>query len=136
MNRMKLIETRWWSLPIGDEWHYEMDGDTVIISDADGVGSLEFTVLEVDGDAYCQGALDELAAELVPGAETSPVQCGDWRGNYASHVEDGASCRDWLLGCRQWVLLVSYTCALEHRGMDDAAVDQMLAELQTPPGGA
>lgn len=134
---MKLIETRCWSLPIGDEWQYEIDGDTVIISDADGVGSLELTVLEVEGDASDPGALDGLAAELVPGAEhPTPVQCGDWRGNYVSHVEDGAACRDWVLGCRQWVLLVSYTCALENRGMDDAAVDQMLAELQAPPGGS
>lgn len=130
---MKLIETRWWSLPIGDEWQYEVDDDTVVISDTDGVGTLEFTLLETDVETVDSETLDGLAAQLMPGAAAdAEVQCGDWRGKYFSHVEDGAACRDWLLGCQKKVLLVSYTSALEHRGLDDAAVDQMLGELRAP----
>lgn len=127
---MELIETRWWALPVSDEWHTETDGGTVIISDQDDVGSLELTVLELDMINPGAEDLRELAAQVVPpGIDSKQVRCGQWQGILFEYSDEDF-CRDWFLHDQHCILLISYTCALEHRGMDDAAVDQMLAELQ------
>ncbi len=127
---MKLIETHWWALPVSDEWLVETEEDTVIITDRDEVGSLELTVLELDNTEPVHDDLRELASQLVPGdVEGEAVVCGQWKGLRYEYT-DSDYCRDWLLLCEGKILLVSYTCALEHRALDDAAVDQMLGELQ------
>ena len=128
---MKLIETPFWSLPLSDEWQTETDEDTIIVFDEDGVGSLEFTVLEFDDGAPGQQDLEVLATQLVPdGIAGMSAHCGVWRGLQFQYVADADFCRDWLLLCREKVLLVSYTCDLSDRGMDDAAVDEMLSDLR------
>ncbi len=128
---MKLIETPWWSLPIGEEWQTETDEDTIIIFDEDGVGSLEFTVLEFDEGDVTAEDLQEVAGHIIPaGNESVAAECGAWRGLGFEYTDDDIFCRDWLLRCQQKILLVSYTCELENRGLDDAAVDQMLGDLR------
>lgn len=130
---MKLIETPWWALPLSDEWHYETEDDTVIVTDNEGVGSLEFTVLELDTSAPGLPDVQELARELIPvGVAGEQASCGPWQGLRYEYAEGSDYCRDWLLYSGDRVLLLGYTCELDNRGMDDAAVDQMLAELQRP----
>jgi hypothetical protein len=128
---MKLLETPWWSLPITDEWQTETDDDTIIISDQDGVGSIEFTVLEFDEGDVTAEDLQHVAGNIIPaGYEGAAAECGAWQGLCFEYVDNDFFCRDWLLQCRQKILLVSYTCDLEDRGLDDAAVDQMLGDLR------
>lgn len=128
---MKLIETPFWSLPLSDEWQTETDEDTIIICDEDGVGSLEFTVLEFDDVEPGPQDLQELAQQIIPdGIGGAAAECGAWRGLRFEYVEDEDFCRDWLLLCQHKVLLVSYTCDLSDRGMDDAAIDEMLSDLR------
>lgn len=128
----RLIETHWWTLPVSDDWDIDSEEGTVIITDRDGVGSLELSVIELDGAPGGVLELRELAAEFVPaGVAGESVACGDWPGLLFKYSV-GDSCRDWVLHCDDNVLIISYTCAAEHQGMDDAAVDQMLAELGRP----
>jgi len=128
---MKLIETPFWSLPLSDEWQTETDEDTIIVFDQDGVGSLEFTVLEFDDGEPGTQDLEVLATQIVPdGIASTAAQCGVWRGLRFEYVMDEDFCRDWLLLRQHKVLLVSYTCDLPDRGMDDAAIDEMLSDLR------
>ena len=130
----KLIETHWWTLLVSDDWDIDSEEGTVIISDRDGIGSLELTVIELDGAPAGDLELGELAAEFVPaGVAGASVVCGDWPGLLFTYSE-GDYCRDWVLHCDDNVLIISYTSAAQHRGMDDTAVDQMLAELGRAPG--
>ena len=130
----RLIETHWWTLPVSDDWEIDSEEGTVIIADRDGVGSLELSVIELDGAPEGVLELGELAAEFVPsGVAGDNVVCGDWPGLLYKYSA-GDYCRDWVLQCDDKVLIISYTCAAEHQGMDDAAVDQMLAELGRAPG--
>lgn len=127
---VQLIQTRWWSLPVSDDWEVDTEEGTVIITDTDDVGSLELSVIELDGETSSVAELRELAAEFVPaGLSGSSINCGDWQGLLFEYSA-GDHCRDWVLQCDNRVLIISYTCADEHQGMDDAAVDQMLAELR------
>lgn len=126
---MKLIETQWWAIPLPDEWRAQTEEGTVIISDLDGIGILELSVIELDGPEPGIAELEELSAEIVPAdAHGVPAHCGDWEGLRFDYTA-GDYCRDWVLKHGQQVLLVSYTCAIEHSAMDDAAVDEMLGEL-------
>ncbi len=132
---MKLVETQWWAMPIGEEWSAELDEETVIITDADGVGCLEVSVLEWDDGELTGDDLQMLAQQLIPeGVPAKAVKCGQWQGQYFSYVDHEDACRDWLLQGGQKVLLVSYTCDPENQGMDDAAVDAMLAGLELRGG--
>jgi hypothetical protein len=132
---VKLVETQWWALPIDQEWLTEVDEDTVIISDEDGIGSLEISVLEWDDGEVVAEDLQVLSQQLIPaGVKGQAVACGQWQGQYFSYVDHEDACRDWLLLGGQKVMLISYTCDPEHQGMDDAAVDQMLAGLQRRAG--
>jgi len=128
---VQLIQTRWWSLPVSDDWQFETEEGTVIITDTDEVGSVELSVIELEGGVSGGvSELNELAAEFVPGGLTgSHVNCGDWQGLLFEY-SNGDYCRDWVLHCDGKVLIISYTCGEEHQGMDDTAVDQMLAELR------
>jgi hypothetical protein len=126
---VQVIETQWWSLPVSHDWEFEVEEGTVIITDVDGVGSLELSVIELEGTLPGLAELRGLAAEFVPaGMGGNPVSCGDWQGLLFEYSV-GDYCRDWVLHRDHRVLIISYTCGDEHEGMDDAAVDQMLAEL-------
>jgi hypothetical protein len=116
-------------MPLPEEWQLEVEGDTIVVSDRDGVGALEFSVLEFDGAEPGAEELAELAAEFVPaGQEAMPVRCGEWEGLRFEYLA-GDYCRDWVLRYGQRVLLISYTCDGQHQNMDDAVVDEMLGEL-------
>ncbi len=133
---MILVETQWWAMPIGEEWSAELDEDTVIITDADGVGVLEISVLEWDDGELAGDDLQMLARQLIPdGVPGKAVTCGQWRGQYFSYVDHEDACRDWLLQGGQKVLLIGYTCDPGNQGMDDAVVDEMLAALELRAGG-
>lgn len=127
---MKMIQTSHWSMPLPDEWQSELDDDTVVIFDQDEVSTLELSMVELDGGEVELPDLEELASELVPqGVSGQTVELGDFAGLLFEY-EDEDYCRDWLLAHDSRVLLVSYTCEPDHRGMDDAAVNELLSELR------
>ena len=126
---MNSIQTDFWALPLPEEWSAEVDEETVIIQDSDGVSTLELSIIELDGESVSPQDLQDLAGELIPaGVPGSDVTLGDWVGQLYEYVDEDY-CRDWLVASDIRVLLISYTCALDDKGMDDAAVNEILAEL-------
>ena len=123
---MRILEAGDWSLVLPDEWYAEREDDSILISDRDGVGCLEISELRrrpEDGPADLEALLD---SEL----SWREVACGNLRGREASFMEDGEALREWCLASGDLVLYVTYSCETANRGMDDAAVDEILDTLR------
>lgn len=128
---MRAVETDWWIIDLPDEWEAEQDDETIVIGDEDGVGVVEITTLEQDTAPDAPGDLQVLAASFVPaGVIGQPARVAECDGLYFEYTEDGDAVREWLLRGDALLLLISYSCALEHRGFDDVMVDEILDTLQ------
>lgn len=127
---MTVLETEWWNMALAPEWWAEMEDDTVVVGDEDGVGCLEFSTVLKEAGAFSDSELRDIAAAESPSVKGwNPVQRGDFSGVVASFLEDGIAVREWYLAAGQVLLFVSYSCEVENRGMDDAAVDALLDTL-------
>lgn len=127
---MHTIETDWWLLDLPEEWQAEQDDETIVITDEDGIGMLEITSLEPEGDAHGVD-LNALAKQLLPdNGAGAAARIGDFEGLYFQYQEEGDAVREWLVQCDGHVLLVSYACDVDDAGMDDAFVDEVLDTLE------
>ncbi|MEQ9463478.1 MAG: hypothetical protein RJQ10_07435 [Haliea sp.] len=134
---MNVLETEWWSMALAPEWWADVAEDgTVLVGDEDDVGCLEITTLHKE-----QGAFDSRELLRIAEAESSAPQrwqkatCGDFSGWQAAFTEEGAAVREWYLAAGSLLLFVSYSCDLDNRGMDDAAVDALLDTLVAVDAG-
>jgi hypothetical protein len=129
-----VLETEWWSLLLPPEWWAEEEGDSIVIGDRDGVGCLEVSELRHPDGVFDAAALRQLAA-----AQGSPVQSwrecrvGQLTGIAGDFLEEGAAIREWYLARGPLLLYVTYSCDEDDRGMDDAAVDEILGTLTVDP---
>lgn len=130
---MNVLETGDWSLLLPEEWSAERDEDGIVIGDRDGVGCLEISELRKPSSAPEAFDAEDLASFLDPGLSWSPVVYGSFRGHGARFEEEGTALREWVLYSGAVLLYVTYSCALEHRGLDDGAVDELLATLRYAP---
>lgn len=127
---MTVLETEWWNMALAPEWWAEMEDDTVVVGDEDGVGCLEFTTVLKEGGAFSAAEVQGIAREESPSvSEWRPVSRGDFSGVVAEFDEEEASVREWYLAAGAVLLFVSYSCDAENRGMDAAAVDALLDTL-------
>ena len=125
---MRQLETQWWTMPLPDEFEAEMDDDTVMITDVDGIGVMEITTMKKELGDIADSELDDLNEELVQaGHRAVSVKLGNFFGQLFEYEDDGQWCRDWFLAQQEVLLLVSYTCLMEDRSMDDAAVEELVS---------
>lgn len=134
---MRQLLSDCWTLDLPEEWQAEKDEDAVIVTDEDNISTIELSAIrkeegEVDGEDLAEFA-SELNALNLPRKEAS---LGDFSGFCYQYLEEGEWCRDWFLSCKEVFLLVSYTCLLEDKTLDDAAVDYILDSLNYLPLGA
>ena len=124
---MRVLETGDWSLLLPDEWRAEQDEDSIVIGDRDGVGCIEISELRKEQGAF--GSADLKA--LIDDPQTwQSAQLGNFAGLGNSLIEDDAAIREWYVYAGDLLLYVTYSCAIENRGLDDAAVDEILATLR------
>ena len=127
---MNVLETDNWCLLLPSEWWAETDDDVIRIADNDGVGELEVTTLCKDSGSVEGQELLIMAREESPEiSDWSHVQLGVFVGVNGSFQEDAAHIREWYLAAGSVLLYVTYFCDLENAGMDDPAVDEILATL-------
>lgn len=124
---MKVLEAGDWSLILPDEWAAQRDEGRVFIGDRDGVGSLEITPLHKPAGVFKAA---DIAAIADPAQTWSATRCGNFHGRAAAFEERGEALREWYLMAGELLLFVTYSCAVAHRGLDDAAVDEMLDTLR------
>ena len=54
---------------------------------------------------------------------------GEFAGVASQFVDEGAAIREWYVMHGPLLLFITYSCEEENRGMDDAAVDELLDTL-------
>lgn len=125
---MNMIETDWWEMGLPEEWDAEQDEETIIVTDEDGIGVIELTVLEKDDSPAIdwEGLMNEMAPE---GIVVTPTKLAECDARYATFVDEDDAVRLWLVDGPGIVLVVSYVCDVSDRGMDDSAVDEILSTL-------
>ena len=127
---MNVLQTEWWSMALPPEWWAEAEEDSILVGDRDGVGCIEFSSLHKESGAFDPATLREMANEgAEQELEWQACQLGEFKGLYSSFSEDGAAIREWWVANEALALFITYSCEMENRGMDDAAVDELLDTL-------
>ena len=127
---MNVLETEWWTLALPPEWWAEAEGESILIGDRDGVGSIEISTLHKERDEFDPAEVAEIAAaDSGPEAVWQPATLGEYAGVTTSYLEEEAALREWYVANGSMMLFITYSCDAENRGMDDAAVDELLDTL-------
>lgn len=127
---MNVLETEWWTMALPPEWWADTEEDGILVGDRDDVGCIEISTLHKD-----QGEFDLAEATAIARSESSltlawsKVSLGDFEGVTSQFVEEGAAIREWYVARGSMLLFITYSCEEENRGMDDAAVDELLDTL-------
>jgi len=133
---MNVLETQWWTLAIPPEWWAESDDDTILVGDRDEVGCIEMSTLQRDSGLFSQNDVARIAQEEAEQpTQWSKVVLGDFKGVTGSFEADDDAVREWFVTDGPLLLYITYSCAMENKGMDDAAVDQLLDTLMTLDDG-
>jgi hypothetical protein len=114
-------------LPPG--WRGHLDPECTTITADPEVGALQFSSAFKDGEVSLADLRDFASEHLDAGAPTRSVHLGDFEGFAIAFGTEDAFWRQWFLRNRKQALFVTYNCSLEDRGIEDAAVDKILATL-------
>ena len=127
---MNVLETEWWSMGVPPEWWAEREEDSVVIGDRDDVGNIEISTLQRDEGIF---EAEEVLAIARENGEADwhwePLEAGEFSGVQTRYEEDGDAVREWYLADGPLLLFITYSCDMENRGLDDAAVDEILNTL-------
>jgi len=127
---MNVLETEWWTVVLPPEWWADSEEEGILIGDRDGVGCIEITTLHKEQGEFDIDTLREIAGSGGDGAARwRAARLGDFDGLAADYLEDDAAIREWYLARGSLMLFVTYSCDAENRGLDDAAVDELLDTL-------
>ena len=127
---MNIVETQWWIIDLPPEWEAEQDDETIIIGDVDGVGEIAITTMEKEDGNVSEEELREFTTELE--AEFGPgeaCELAELTGYYFEYLDQGDAVRDWYLRVDNLLLLMTYSCLEENRGMDDSAVNEIISTI-------
>ena len=127
---MNILETDHWCMMLPEEWHAENHDDVIRIVDQDDVGEIEITTLHKQSGRVNASDVATMASEETPEiTEWHQARAGGFEGVTGVYREDGASVREWYLGSDSLLLYITYVCAEEDEGLDDASVDELLGTL-------
>lgn len=127
---MQVLETDHWLCELPEEWSAEQEEDSVLISDEDGISTIEISTLKKESGEVSEQELKGFAAELIQNNEvTKDFQFGPFEGIGFSYSDEEGAWREWFLAHGSLMLFVTYGCLPEHRGMDDSIVEEILATL-------
>lgn len=127
---MNVLETEWWTMAIPPEWWADAEEDSILVGDRDEVGCIEISTMRKEEGDFESGAAKDIAqTESEESMEWQAVTLGEFQGYRSSYVEEGTAVREWYVTHDALLLFITYSCDEENRGMDDAAVDQILDTL-------
>ena len=127
---MNVLETEWWSMALPPEWWAEAEGDTILVGDRDEVGCIEISTLRKEEGVFSADEVRAIATDNAEGDwDWQPVTRGDFSGLRTAYGAEDASIREWCMAAEGTLLYITYSCDEENRGMDDAAVDELLDTL-------
>ena len=127
---MNVLETEWWSMAVPPEWWADAEDDSILVGDRDDVGCIEISTLHRESGEFSEAEVRQLAIDNAEQSlDWTAVSRGDFSGMRSSYTEDDAALREWYLASGSILLFITYSCDVENRGMDDAAVDELLDTL-------
>jgi len=127
---MNILETEWWSMALPPEWWAESEGDSILVGDRDDVGCLEFSSLQKESGVFDAAEIQGIAqSESEQELSWKPLTLGDFKGVSSSLVEESAAIREWYIANGALLLFITYSCDEDNKGMDDAAVNEILDTL-------
>jgi hypothetical protein len=127
---MNVLETEWWTMAIPPEWWADSEEDSILVGDQDEVGCIEISTLHREEGEFDQEMVSEIAqTESEQPLDWQPVKLGEFAGVNSSYVQDVTAIREWYVSNGAKLLFITYSCAEENRGMDNAAVDELLDTL-------
>ncbi|WP_238947002.1 hypothetical protein [Seongchinamella unica] len=125
-----VLETEWWNLAVPPEWWAESEEESILIGDHDGVGCIEISTLHKDEGEFSREEVAQIARdEAEQQLQWETLSLGEFFGVRADYQEEGVAIREWYLANGSMMLFITYSCDEENRGMDDAAVDEILDTL-------
>ncbi|MDJ0878319.1 MAG: hypothetical protein QNI86_06880 [Halieaceae bacterium] len=132
---MNVLETEWWTLGVPPEWWAEREDDSILVGDRDDVGCIEISTLHKDAGQFDAAEVEAIARDNgEPDWQWQPGSAGAFSGVCCDYLEEGDAVREWYLAAGPVLLFITYSCDEDNRGLDDAAVDEILATLaQTAP---
>lgn len=120
---MRELNCDHWSLLLPVEWFAEQDEESVVITDEDEASIIEITPLFSES-----GDTGLLMAQFRESADRERKLAG-LPALYHETVDDGMFWREWYCDAGDFVLAISHGCDEANKGMDDAAVDEILSTL-------
>jgi hypothetical protein len=127
---MNVLETEWWTMAVPPEWWADSEEDSILVGDRDDVGCIEITTLHKEEGEFSREGLRSIAEEESEQVlDWKPATLGDFAGLYSCYVEEDTAVREWYVSNGALLLFITYSCDSENRGMDDAAVDEILDTL-------
>lgn len=125
-----VLETEWWSMAVPPEWWAEAEEESILVGDHDGVGCIEISSLHKDSGEFTTQAVEQIARdEAEQSLDWEQISLGEFRGVSGSYEEEDVAIREWYVAKGALLLFITYSCEQENRGMDDAAVDEILETL-------
>ncbi|MEM1111357.1 MAG: hypothetical protein AAGI11_05560 [Pseudomonadota bacterium] len=134
---MNILETEWWALTLPPEWWAEAEDESILIGDRDDVGCIEISSLHREQGAFAGDEIEAIIREASPShVELRKANLGELRGVTCSYAEEDAAIRAWCVASDGLALFITYSCETPNRGLDDAAVDELLDTLIVLQGAA
>jgi len=131
---MNVLQTEWWAIGIPPEWWAEREEDSILIGDRDDVGCIEISTLCRDQGDFSRAEIEDIAsANGEPGWAWESASLGSFGGVSCSYEEEGDAVREWYLAQGPVMLFITYSCAVENRELDEAAVNEILQTLVFSP---
>ncbi|TDG12220.1 hypothetical protein E2F43_17700 [Seongchinamella unica] len=117
-------------MAVPPEWWAESEEESILIGDHDGVGCIEISTLHKDEGEFSREEVAQIARdEAEQQLQWETLSLGEFFGVRADYQEEGVAIREWYLANGSMMLFITYSCDEENRGMDDAAVDEILDTL-------
>jgi hypothetical protein len=127
---MNVLETEWWTMAIPPEWWADSEEDSILVGDRDDVGCIEISTLHKEEGVFDRDTVQAIAqAESEQPVEWRAVTLGEFSGITGTYVVEETAVREWYVASGALLLFITYSCDEENRGMDDAAVDELLDTL-------
>ncbi len=134
---MNVLETEWWTMGVPPEWWAEREEDGILVGDRDDVGCIEISTLCKEQGEFQRDEVAAIARDNgEPDWQWRPGAAGAFSGVCCEYLEEGDAVREWYLASGPVLLFITYSCDEDNRGLDDAAVDDILGTLALAAGEA
>ncbi len=118
-----------WSVVVHEGWRVWHDSDCAVLIPVRGVGALQVSVAFKQSQVVDADLLDFARDQVHSGVSLTPVRLGEFTGfEFAVESEQGWW-KYWYLRNHRQMLFVTYNCSVVDRGVDDAAIMEVLSTL-------